>query len=115
MISRAYQKLINATVTLNVQKPRLLESAVTQKHQTSFPPFLVPFRNVYVVLTDCIHSSGLEDEEVILLFTQFVAQAECNVTARQRRAPWASGHQEDQTSTENGGRGWKTNKQTVKG
>lgn len=27
------------------------------------------------VRTDCIHPPGLEDEEVILLFAQFVAQA----------------------------------------
>lgn len=42
------------------------------------------------IRTDCIHPSGLEDEEVILLFAQFVAQAECNAAAGQWGAPWTT-------------------------
>ena len=59
---------------------------------------------VYIrqILTDCVHSSGLVDEKVILLFAQFVAEAKCNAAAGQRRAPWTGGHQEDQTSTKEG-------------
>lgn len=51
------------------------------------------------VRTDCIHPAGPEDEEVILLFAQFVAQAECNAAAGQWGAPWSTWNQEDQPCT----------------
>lgn len=58
---------------------------------TPFPLLCVSFTNyILQVLTDCIHLSGLVDEKVILLFTQFVAQAKCNAAAGQRRAPWTA-------------------------
>lgn len=61
-----------------------------QSHSTSHAVAALPSP------TDRIHPPGLEDEEVVLLFAQFVAQAQCNAEAGHRGAPWTAGHQEDQ-------------------